>query len=251
VRAGATLLYDSEPAAEERETRIKASAFLGATLGESAPKARTQATAAPHTRHGEGYRVLFVDFLDSFVHTLASYVRTTGAEVVTVREGFPDSLLDETKPDLVFLSPGPGTPREMGVLPVIERALRRNIPLFGVCLGHQGIGEYFGGELGVLDTPMHGKPSPIRHEGKGVLKGLPSDFPAGRYHSLYVKRESLPKELEVRAQTEDGLIMAMAHKTLPIESVQFHPESILTLKNASGQRLVDNLFTEFLAKAKR
>jgi gamma-glutamyl-gamma-aminobutyrate hydrolase PuuD len=93
---------------------------------------------------------------------------------------------------------------------VIERALKRKIPLFGVCLGHQGIGEYFGGELGVLGTPMHGKPSLIRHAGKSILAGVPSPFPAGRYHSLYVKRESLPKDLEIRGETEDGVIMAMA-----------------------------------------
>jgi anthranilate synthase len=247
VRAGATLLYDSDPASEERETRIKASAFLSATLGEGAPRARAESTGGK--RCGEGRRVLFVDFLDSFVHTLASYVRMTGAEVMTVRPPFPDSLLEERGPDLVFLSPGPGTPRERGVLEVIGRVLARRIPLFGVCLGHQGIGEYFGGSLGVLDTPVHGKPSWIHHEGRSVLAGLPSPFPAGRYHSLYVRPESLPGELEVRARTEDGRIMAMAHRALPIESVQFHPESILTLKEGSGQRLIDNLFTEFLPRA--
>jgi anthranilate synthase len=248
VRAGATLLYDSEPASEERETRIKASAFLGATLGEAPPKPRTQAIQAGASRSGEGYRVLFVDFLDSFVHTLASYVRVTGAEVTTVRAEFPDTLFDEVMPHLVFLSPGPGTPREMGVHKVIERALARQIPLFGVCLGHQGIGEYFGGSLGVLPTPMHGKPSPIHHDGTGIFQDLPTPFTAGRYHSLYVHRETLPAELEVRAQTEDGLIMAIGHRKLPIESVQFHPESILTLRNANGHRLVDNLFSKFLAK---
>ncbi len=247
VRAGATLLYDSDPAAEERETLVKASAFLEATLGEGAAKPRA-GVRSPNVRCGEGYRVLFVDFLDSFVHTLASYVRQTGADVTTVRAEFPDSLLDEVRPHLIFLSPGPGTPRERGVLPVIERALARNLPLFGVCLGHQGIAEYFGGSLGVMETPMHGKPSPIHHEGQGVLAGLPSPFPAGRYHSLYVKREDYPSVLEVRAQTADGLIMAQAHRTLPIESVQLHPESILTLDNANGQRLIDNLFLELLSR---
>ena len=158
-----------------------------------------------------------------------------------------------------YQAPGPGTweqdpthfprqvtqpPRDRGVLRVVERALDRELPLFGVCLGHQGIAEYFGGELGVMDTPMHGKPSPITHQGAGVLAGLPSPFAAGRYHSLYVKRQGLPAELEVTAESGEGMIMALRHNARPIASVQFHPESILTLKEDVGQRLVENLFTQ-------
>ena len=246
VRAGATLLFDSDPSAEERETRIKASAFLEATLGER-PAVRDLG-GARDDRCGRGYRVLFVDFLDSFVHTLASYVRRTGAEVTTVRAEFPDSVFDDVRPHLVFLSPGPGTPRDRGVLEVIGRALERNLPLFGVCLGHQGIAQHFGGELGVMDTPVHGKPSDISHGGRSILAGLPATFQAGRYHSLYVLRESVPAELDVVAETADGMIMALAHRSLPIASVQFHPESILTLKEEIGQRLIENLFTQFLHK---
>jgi anthranilate synthase len=249
VRAGATLLYDSQPAPEERETRIKAQAFLEATLG----RTRTRPAAggegrSPHA--GQGRRVLFVDFLDSFVHTLASYVRVTGAEVTTVRAGFPDSLLDELRPDLVFLSPGPGTPAQRGVAAVVERALERDIPLFGVCLGHQGMAEHFGARLAVLDTPWHGKPTRVLHDGKGVFAGLPSPLNAARYHSLYVVRESLPPELEIAAESDDGVIMALRHKRLPVCSFQFHPESILTLEQELGQRLIENLFAQFLDGAR-
>jgi len=244
VRAGATLLYDSDPVTEERETRVKAAAFLEATL--AGPAAASKAPAVRKERVGMGRRVLFVDFLDSFVHTLASYVRVTGAEVVTVRPGFPDRVFDEVRPDLVFLSPGPGTPEERGVHEVARRALARGLPLFGVCLGHQGMAEVFGAKLGVLDTPVHGKPSRIRHRGTYIFKGLPEPLTAGRYHSLYVIRESLPAELEILAETDDGVIMALRHRTLPVASLQFHPESILTLQKDTGPRLIDNLFTEFL-----
>jgi anthranilate synthase len=249
VRAGATLLYDSDPATEERETRIKAQAFLEATLGKGRAKPRPGGAARPHLP-GSGRRVLFVDFLDSFVHTLASYVRVTGAEVTTVRANFPDSLLDALQPDLVFLSPGPGTPAERGVEAVVARALERNLPLAGVCLGHQGMAEHFGARLGVLDTPWHGKPTRVHHDGKGLFTGLPNPITAARYHSLYVVRESLPAELEVAAESEDGVIMALRHKRLPIETLQFHPESILTLEQEQGQRLIENLFARFLDAAR-
>ncbi|MCZ6556171.1 MAG: anthranilate synthase component I [SAR324 cluster bacterium] len=246
VRAGATLLYDSEPAEEERETRVKAAAFLEAALGDRPPK--PAAGGKDRKRNsGQGRRVLFVDFLDSFVHTLASYVRVTGAEVTTARSNFPDSMLDEPRPDLVFLSPGPGTPAQRGVGEVVERAMRRNLPLFGVCLGHQGIAEYFGARLALQEVPTHGKPSPIHHQGNSIFAGLPSPINAARYHSLYVVRESLPPELEVLAETEDGMVMALRHKTLPIASFQFHPESILTLEQELGQRMIENMFTHFLA----
>ncbi|HUJ75535.1 MAG TPA: chorismate-binding protein, partial [bacterium] len=246
VRAGATLLYDSDPVSEERETRIKASAFLEAALRQGAGAAKAVAAPAAVAQVGRGRRVLFVDFLDSFVHTLASYVRITGAEVVTVRADFPERLLDELRPDLVFLSPGPGTPKERGVPEVGRRALARGIPLFGICLGHQGMAEYFGAELGVLETPVHGKPSRVQHTGRHLFQGLPNPLNAGRYHSLYVKKQGLPAELEVLAESEDGVIMALRHKTLPVASFQFHPESILTLAQDVGQRLIGNLFTQFL-----
>ena len=235
VRAGATLLYDSDPAAEERETRIKASAFLEATLGQ---KIKEKSQEPSLLSEGKGKKVLFVDHHDSFVHTLASYVRQTGAEVTTLRSGFPHQMLDDQKPDLLFLSPGPGRPGEQGVPELVGAAVERGIPIFGVCLGHQGIAEYFGGRLNTFDTPYHGKPSRIKHHGQTIFKELPNPFKAGRYHSLYVDRETLPECLEIIAETEEGIIMALKHRELPVYSVQFHPESILTLTDQSGFRLI-------------
>ena len=235
VRAGATLLYDSDPAAEERETRIKASAFLEATLGQ---KIKEKSQEPSLLSEGKGKKVLFVDHHDSFVHTLASYVRQTGADVTTLRSGFPHQMLDDQKPDLLFLSPGPGRPGEQGVPELVGAAVERGIPVFGVCLGHQGIAEYFGGRLNTFDTPYHGKPSRIQHHGHTIFNELPNPFKAGRYHSLYVDRETLPECLEIIAETEEGIIMALKHRELPVYSVQFHPESILTLTDQSGFRLI-------------
>ena len=237
VRAGATLLYDSIPDEEEKETRVKAAAFLQAvTTDEYAPPIDTLVQEEKKNK-----RVLFVDHQDSFVHTLANYVRQTGVEVITLRAGFHENKLDEIKPDLVFISPGPKTPRRMKVLELIDMSLKRNLPIFGVCLGHQGIAEYFGAELGVLDEPVHGKDSEIYHDQDGIFKNLPNPFPAGRYHSLYVKADTVPHCLKVTARTEDGLIMSLAHKELPILSVQFHPESILTLQNDIGLKIISNV----------
>ena len=235
VRAGATLLYDSDPVAEERETRIKASAFLEATLGHKASE--NQQNLLPKTT-GKGKKVLFVDHHDSFVHTLASYVRQTGAEVTTLRSGFPLHLLEELKPDLLFLSPGPGRPSEQGIPELVGAAVERGIPVFGVCLGHQGIAEHFGGRLNTFEKPYHGKPSSIQHEGVSLFRDLPNPFRAGRYHSLYVDRASLPDCLEVTAETDEGIIMGLKHRELPVLSVQFHPESILTLSEQNGLRLI-------------
>ena len=128
-------------------------------------------------------------------------------------------------PSLILISPGPGRPRDFGVPDLVMTAVRLGVPVFGVCLGLQGIVEAFGGELGVLDYPMHGKPSLVRHRGVGVFEGLPEEFQVGRYHSLYARRETFPACLEVTAETEDGVIMGVRHRELPIEAVQFHPES--------------------------
>ena len=147
-------------------------------------------------------------------------------------------MLDEQKPDLLFLSPGPGRPGEQGVPELVGAAVERGIPVFGVCLGHQGIAEHFGGRLNTFDTPYHGKPSRIKHHGQTIFKELPNPFKAGRYHSLYVDRETLPECLEIIAETEEGIIMALKHRELPVYSVQFHPESILTLTDQSGFRLI-------------
>jgi anthranilate synthase len=121
------------------------------------------------------------------------------------------------------------------------------VPLFGVCLGLQGIVEAFGGELGVLDYPMHGKPSTIHHTGAGVFEGLPAELKVGRYHSLYAVREKMPAELEITAESEDGVVMGVRHRSLPIEAVQFHPESLLTLENDVGLILIENMVKQFRA----
>ena len=238
VRVGATLLYDSDPDAEEEETRLKAAAFLDAIRRPRGVEA-TPRTDAP--RPGAGKRVLLIDHQDSFVHTLANYLRQTGAEVVTLRAGFPESVLDELNPHLVVLSPGPGTPSDFDVPKTVGALARRELPTFGVCLGLQGIVEYFGGTLGVLDYPMHGKTSRIKVAGGRLLAGLPEEFSAGRYHSLFAIREKLPSVLVPTATSEDGVVMAVEHATLPVAAVQFHPESIMSLDQDVGLRLLRNV----------
>jgi anthranilate synthase len=238
VRAGATLLYDSDPAAEEAETELKASAFLDAIRG---PRALDRPAHAARSRTGSGRRVLLVDHQDSFVHTLANYLRQTGAEVVTLRSGFPEHAFDDVRPHLAVLSPGPGTPRDFDVAGTIAALVRRGIPTFGVCLGLQGMVEYCGGTLGVLDPPVHGKASRIRVLGGRLFDGLPAEFSAGRYHSLFAIKRTLPQDLEVTAESEDGVVMAIEHRSLPLWAVQFHPESIMTLGGDVGVRLLANV----------
>jgi anthranilate synthase len=238
VRVGATLLYDSDPEAEEQETRLKASAFLDVLRRPVAPPPARAATAE---QPGAGRRILLVDHQDSFVHTLANYFRQTGAEVVTLRAGFPDEAFDRVQPDLVVLSPGPGTPADFRVADTVAAAVARGLPVFGVCLGLQGLVEYCGGTLATLPYPVHGKASRIRVLGGRLFAGLPSAFRAGRYHSLYAVRETLPASLAVTAESDDGIVMAVEHRTLPLAAVQFHPESILTLEDDCGLRLVHNV----------
>ncbi len=233
---GATLLYDSIPEREELETRLKATGFFRALC----PPEQKPA-AAPVPRPGEGVRMLLVDNDDCFIHTLANYARQTGAEVITYRAGFPLEFLDQIRPDLLLISPGPGRPEDFGVPVLVRHAAARGLPVFGVCLGLQGVVEAFGGELGILDYPVHGKPSRIRHNAEGVFQGLPESFQVGRYHSLFARRETLPACLEVTAESEDGVIMGVRHRDLPIEAVQFHPESILTLEGDCGLRLMENV----------
>ncbi len=238
IRAGATLLYDSDPDAEERETRIKASALIDAIRR---PQGVPLTAAVEAAQPGVGKRLLLIDHQDSFVHTLANYFRQTGAEVVTLRAGFGPEEFDRLKPDLVVLSPGPGTPTDFKVPETIAAAVQRQLPVFGVCLGLQGMVEYFGGKLGVLDYPMHGKPSKVRVVGGRIFGGLPTEFIAGRYHSLFALRDAFPAALRVTAETEDGCVMAIEHPDLPMAAVQFHPESILTLADDIGMRLIRNV----------
>jgi anthranilate synthase len=233
---GATLLYDSIPASEEQETRMKATGFFRALRSET----RARAAAAPAPAR-QDIRLLLVDNDDCFIHTLANYVRQTGAQVTTYRAGFPLEIIGQLWPNLILISPGPGRPTDFGVPDLVRYAARAGVPVFGVCLGLQGIVEAFGGDLGVLDYPMHGKPSLIRHFNKGVFEGLPETFTAGRYHSLFARQETFPDCLEVTAESEDGVIMGVRHRSLPIEAVQFHPESMLTLEDNCGFRLVENV----------
>lgn len=195
-------------------------------------------------------KVLLVDHEDSFVHTLANYIRQTGVEVVTCRSGEPLKLFLEEhdkssdKIDLVLLSPGPGNPSDFKLKDTISAMIERKIPIFGVCLGLQGLVEYYGGTLDILSYPMHGKPSIIKrvgeHTADDILNGLPDEFGVARYHSLYGRNDNFPQDLKVTAVTSDGVVMAVQHRTLPIAAVQFHPESILTLPK-HGMKIIRNV----------
>ncbi|TIS60549.1 MAG: anthranilate synthase, partial [Mesorhizobium sp.] len=249
VRAGATLLFDSIPEEEEAETELKASAMLSAIRD-----AKTgNATGAERTtaRVGDGVNILLVDHEDSFVHTLANYFRQTGANVSTVRTPVPEEVFERLKPDLVVLSPGPGTPKDFDCAATIKRARARDLPVFGVCLGLQALAEAYGGELRQLHIPMHGKPSRIRVSKPGIIfSGLPKEVTVGRYHSIFADPVRLPDGFLVTAETEDGVIMAFEHRKEPIAAVQFHPESIMTLGHNAGMRIIENIVAHLPRKAK-
>jgi anthranilate synthase component 2 len=185
-----------------------------------------------------GARVLVVDNYDSFVYNLVQELGELGAEPVVYRNdavGVADIRAE--RPDAVLISPGPGRPEDGGVSLAVIRELAGEIPLLGVCLGHQCIGQAYGGEVVSAPHLMHGKTSEIHHDGQGLFAGLPNPFVATRYHSLVVRPESVPAELEVTATSTDGVVMGLRHRTLPVEGVQFHPESVLT---ASGPALLAN-----------
>jgi anthranilate synthase/aminodeoxychorismate synthase-like glutamine amidotransferase len=182
--------------------------------------------------------VLVLDNYDSFTFNLVQYLGELGARTTVVKnDACTAEQLAEHAPDGLLLSPGPGTPDEAGITLDTIRAYAGKLPIFGVCLGHQAIGQAFGGKVVRADRRMHGRTSPIVHEGGGVFRELPSPFEATRYHSLVVERSSLPAELQVTAWTDEGEIMGLRHATLDVEGVQFHPESILTRE---GQRLLGN-----------
>ena len=183
-------------------------------------------------------RVLVLDNYDSFTFNLVQYIGELGAETLVVKndEGTIDDL-QALAPDAVLLSPGPGTPDDAGSTLAAIAAFAGRTPIFGVCLGHQAIGQAYGGDVVRAERRMHGRTSPIVHHGVGVFRDLPSPFSATRYHSLIVHRPTLPACLEVTAWTAEGEIMGLRHRTLDVEGVQFHPESILTLE---GKRLVGN-----------
>ncbi len=180
--------------------------------------------------------MLVIDNYDSFVYNLVQYLGELGAEPLVRR---PDALdLDGVaalEPDAVLISPGPGRPEDASLANDVLRHLAGTVPILGVCLGHQCIGHAFGGRVVRALALFHGKASEVHHDGAGLLAGMPSPFPAGRYHSLVVERESLPEVLEVTAWTREGVVMGLRHRELDVEGVQFHPESILT---QSGRRLL-------------
>jgi anthranilate synthase len=238
VRVGATCLFDSDPAAEDRECQVKAAALFQALRGDPA---KPLSTFAPDAT-GSGKQVLLIDHDDSFVHMLADYFRQVGASVTVVRYVHAQDMLKQRNWDLLVLSPGPGRPEDFGIKGTIDTALEKQLPIFGVCLGVQAIGEYFGGRLGQLSQPAHGRPSPVKVRGGCLMQNLPDEVVVGRYHSLYVERDSMPGELVVTATTDDGVAMAIEHKTLPVAGVQFHPESLMSLGGEVGLRIVENAF---------
>jgi anthranilate synthase/aminodeoxychorismate synthase-like glutamine amidotransferase len=182
--------------------------------------------------------IVMIDNYDSFTYNLVQYLGEMGEELRVFRN---DAISVEEvlamAPDRVVISPGPCTPNEAGISVPLIHAAAGKVPILGVCLGHQSIGQAFGGEVVRAKRLMHGKTSPIAHRGEGVFAGLPSPFEATRYHSLVVRRETLPGCLEVTAESDDGEIMGMRHRDLPIEGVQFHPESVLT---EHGKELLRN-----------
>jgi para-aminobenzoate synthetase component 2 len=186
-------------------------------------------------------RILVVDNYDSFVFNLVQYLGQLGAECTVVRND--EVTADEaSKYDGVLISPGPGTPEKAGVsIEMINYCAEKKIPLFGVCLGHQAIGVAFGATVSRAPELLHGKTSQVIHEGAGVLSNLPSPFTATRYHSLAVEPATIGDQLEITGRTESGVVMSMRHKTLPIEGVQFHPESVLT---EHGHKLLANWLTQ-------
>jgi len=182
--------------------------------------------------------LLVIDNYDSFTYNLVQYFGEMGADLLVKRND--EITLPEIAalhPERICISPGPGTPTDAGISCEVIREFGPRIPLLGVCLGHQAIGQVYGGDVVRAGRLMHGKTSPILHDGKGVFAGLPSPFEATRYHSLLVKRETFPEVLEIAAETAEGEIMGLRHREFPIHGVQFHPESILTLE---GKRLLQN-----------
>ena len=182
--------------------------------------------------------ILLIDNYDSFTYNLYQYLAELGAEVSVVRnDKISLEEIEEMKPEKIVISPGPCTPDKAGISNDVVKHLGQTTPMLGVCLGHQCVGNSYGGIVGNAGEIMHGKTSPVHHDGKGVFRGLPNPFNAVRYHSLAIFRENLPQELEVTAWTENGLIMGVRHKEHPVEGIQFHPESIMT---ENGKELLSN-----------
>jgi anthranilate synthase/aminodeoxychorismate synthase-like glutamine amidotransferase len=182
--------------------------------------------------------ILMIDNYDSFTYNLVQYLGQLGEEVYVRRnDEITLAEIEDMKPEAIFLSPGPCSPQEAGITVDIVRAFHKGIPMLGVCLGHQAIASAFGARVVRAGKIMHGKTSPILNDGRTIFEGLASPFPAGRYHSLIVERETLPDCLEISAETAEGEIMGLRHRRWPVEGIQFHPESILT---PGGKRIIKN-----------
>ncbi|MFQ5840794.1 MAG: anthranilate synthase component II [Thermodesulfobacteriota bacterium] len=187
--------------------------------------------------------ILMIDNYDSFTYNLVQYVGQLGAEVVVHRnDEISIDEIEELNPDAIFLSPGPCTPKEAGISVDVVRQFHKTIPIMGVCLGHQAVGYAFGAEVVRAERIMHGKTSRIINDGRTIYRGLPNPFIAGRYHSLILRRDSLPTCLEVSAETEEGEIMGIRHREYSVEGIQFHPESVLT---PNGKRIL-KIFLEMI-----
>lgn len=182
-------------------------------------------------------KILIIDNIDSFTFNLADYFAQCACDVAVYRNNIEPEKIEKLAPNMIVFSPGPSIPKNAGTMMQIIDRYHKKYPLFGVCLGHEAFIEYFGGSLR-LTTPVHGQASPITHDGKTIFNNLPQKFQAGRYHSLVANR--VPKCLKTSA-TYDNLIMAVRHTTLPIEGVQFHPESVLTMQNQNGLTMIKNL----------
>ncbi|MGI8446270.1 MAG: glutamine amidotransferase-related protein, partial [Streptosporangiaceae bacterium] len=206
----------------------------------------------PAGRPGQGLRILLVDHQDSFVHTLASYFRQEGAEVMTLRAGFPPAALDDYGPDLVVLSPGPGQPTDFACDALLAELDTRGLPVFGVCLGLQAMVEHAGGELGLLTEPAHGKPGRVLRTTEaagGLLDGLPDEFTGGGYHSLHAVPGQVKGGFAVTAVMPDGVVMAIEDEQAGRWGVQFHPESILSASGRAGHQVIANLLRLCRARA--
>jgi anthranilate synthase len=246
VRAGATLLQDSDPQAEELETRLKASALLEALQAEAVPLAEPQPTHPCQRQPGQGLRALMVDHQDSFVHMLASAFRATGMQLETLRPEAARQAISEQSYDLVILSPGPGRPQDFDCQATLALCEAKKLSVFGVCLGLQAMIEYAGGDLAPMSRPVHGRAGTVQHRGAKLFSGLRNPFRAGRYHSL--RAGQIPQAITVTARSlEDDVVMAIEHRSLPWSAVQFHPESLMTLDQQAGQRLINNVVEAVVA----
>jgi anthranilate synthase/aminodeoxychorismate synthase-like glutamine amidotransferase len=196
----------------------------------------------------ENKMILMIDNYDSFTYNLVQYLGQLGCEVLIHRnDEITVDEINDLKADAIFLSPGPCTPKEAGITVDVIKTYYKTTPIMGVCLGHQAIGYAFGGNVVRADRLMHGKTSPIHHNGKTIFKGLPNPFIGGRYHSLIVEKSSLPSCLEITAETPEGEIMGFRHREYTVEGIQFHPESILT---PNGKRIIRN-FLDLIEKKER